>query len=299
MTSAREKPVATTHTMNHPAPAGDYLTESRKTSRPTTSTSEQQATTIPGGIFNAPIKPTFIVPGVKNIKATYRNKKPVDSSRLVTLNRIYDTSSRLQTDLLFSNFSARSKHEFLRGMLDSALNSSARANVSCVRHARYIPASEREPVYSTPDANGWEEDILTKQDLSAERQHSNSNDSGNKRSMATQVNSSNLIYSGQDARAIKAPYSLASSTYHAQGYMPQYDGAGNQLALKANGGFVPRYPGLNDHRVTPRALAQANPHYQYNASNSFNQSYRDPRNEQNPGRDSSAGHYGEGYWNSF
>jgi len=88
MTSAREKPVATTHTVNHPASTGDYLTESRKISRPTTSTSEQQATTIPGGIFNAPIKPTFILPEVKNLKATYRNKKSVDSSRLVTLNRV-------------------------------------------------------------------------------------------------------------------------------------------------------------------------------------------------------------------
>ncbi len=206
---------------------------------------------------------------------------------------------RPSTDLSFSNSSSKSKHEFLRGMLDSALNSSARANVSCVRHARYIPASERGPVHFTTDANGWEEDALNKQDLSAEGQHSNSNDSGNKPSMATQLNPSDLIYSGQDARAIKAPYSLASSTYHAQGYMPQYDGAGNQLALKANGGFVPRYQGPNDHRVASRAPAQASPHYQYNASDSFNHSYRDSRNVQNPGRDSSAGHFGEEYLNAF
>lgn len=284
--------------MKLPASSRDYLTESGNTSRPMTATSEHQATAVSDVMFNALNKPTSALPGIKKKKVPHRKNKSVDSSRSVTSNGSLKCPKPSSTDLSPSTTSNKSKHEFLRGMLDSALYSSARAEISRVRHAKYIPASERGPVRFTTDADGWEEDVINKQHLSAEGQHSNNN-GGNKPSMATRVNSSDSVYSGQDARAIKAPFSLASSTYHAQGYMPQYDGAGNQLALKANRGFAPQYQGPDDRRIASHAPTQANPHYQYSASDSFNHSYRDFRNERNPGRDSSTGHYGEEYLNSF
>ena len=193
-------------------------------------------------------------------------------------------------------------------MLDSALYFSTRTDRPRVKHARYIPASERGPVRFNANGDDWEEDTLKKENVWAEGQYSN-NRSGNGAPVATPVSSGNPVYFGQDARVIKAPYSVASSTYHAQGLMPQYDNRGNQLASKANHGFVPQYDntgtqlaskayhgfvprnqGAIDHRIASHATTQTSPLHQYSGTQSVKQSYRNSRKP---------GHYGEEFLNSF
>ena len=140
-------------------------------------------------------------------------------------------------------------------------------------------------------ATSWEASAAKKENVWSEGQH--------KASVVVGANSSDSTYFGQDARAIKAPSSLASSKYHAQACMPQYEGAGSQLASTAHRGFTTQYQGTNGGRVASQAPVQVNPPYQYSATNSFSYLHRDSRNERETGRGSSTGRYGDDFFNSF
>ena len=143
-------------------------------------------------------------------------------------------------------------------------------------------------------ATGWEASTAKKENTWSEDQHNN--DCGGYK---VSVTAGDSTYFGQDARAIKAPSSLASSKYHAHGYMPQYEGAGSQLAPTVYHGFMPRYQGTNGGRIASQAAVQANPQYQYSARNSFNYLHRDSHNDRETSRDSSAGRCGDDFFNSF
>ena len=183
-------------------------------------------------------------------------------------------------------------------MLDSTLHSSTRSKPSRVKHARYIPASEREQAGFRNNASGWEDSGTNKEDAWSENQVSN--DRGRYRQPeAARVTVVESVYSGQDARAIKAPSSLASSTYHAQAHMPQYDRVGNQLASAASRGYIPQHQGTNGGRVSLQNPNQANPQRQHIVTETPKYPYQNLRYEQKPGQNPSAGEYGEEFMNSF
>ena len=219
----------------------------------------------------------------------------MDSSRLVKLSQNLERPISYSSNFTTSVTSNKSKHEFLRGMLDSALYSSARADLSRVRHARYIPPSERENVAFPTHPNGWEDSPVKKENVWSEGQYKN-DCGGNRALVGPRVSLSDSVYFGQDARAIKAPSSLASSKHHAQAHMPQYDGTGNQLASTSYRGFMPPYQNANDRQIAPQAASQANRDYQSSAVESFNRAYR---NERKAARDAAAGHFSEDFLNTF
>ena len=205
---------------------------------------------------------------------------------------------RSSADHSTSTASNRSKHEFLRGMLDSTLHSSARSNPTRVRHARYIPASERKQVGFSNDADGWEECGTNKENTWSENHFSNDR-GGYRPSAAAGATVIESVYLGQDARSIKAPSSLASSTYHAQAYMPQYDRVGNHLASTTYRGYMPQHQGTNGGRVAFQNPSQANLQRQHIATGTTSRPYQNPLYEKNPGKNPPAGHYGEEFMNSF
>ena len=171
-------------------------------------------------------------------------------------------------------------------MLDSRHYLSSRDEKS--RNPRgYIPPELRRPVVKyNPAFDGWGLDEV--------EESRDGNKQGENRAPApTRFRPADAVFSKPDARAIKAPSSLASSTYHAQGYMPQYDRAGYQSGGTAYHSFMPQKQGTNGHHTASHALPQSNPNSQYGGTDSRTHQPRNHRYGQGNDRDARAGYYGK------
>ena len=283
--------------MRLPASLGDLLTEPHRIPRSNSSVYENSAAETSDDVFNASNTPVLAFAEAKKKQPGFGTNKSVESSRSVTRKQDLKVSKVL-ADLSNSTTSTKSKHEFLRGMLDSTLHSSTRNNISRVKHARYVPASEREQHSFNSDADGWEETATNKENIWSEGQINNDR-SGHRLSTIAGVAAAGSVYFGQNARAIKAPSSLAPSKYHAKAYMPQYDRAGNQLASMAYRGYMPQHQGTNAGSFTRQNPSHVGPQHQHTIADSANYSDHNSRHGQKSGQETSAGHYGEEYLNSF
>ena len=146
----------------------------------------------------------------------------------------------------------------------------------------YVPPEKRQHRKYIAECDGWGLD-------DEEEDQCGKNNGENKVPVTSGYNQADSSLSSQDARAIKAPSSLASSAYHAQGHLPQCDRSDYPIGGTAYHTLMPHNQGANGYTVTSHAPAQGNPRNQYNAADYRN--YLSRNSHYNQSQNPSGGRY--------